>query len=132
EIGRIRAWIDHGARAPEEEQPEADPREHWAFRLPVRPPLPDVRNGAWVENPIDLFIAAAHERHGLTPLGRAARPQLLRRVFLDLIGVPPTRDELHAFLADESPDAYVRVVERLLDSPQYGERWGRHWMDVWR
>ena len=82
--------------------------------------------------PIDRFLAAKQRELGLTPVGEAPRNILLRRVYLDLIGLPPTRDELHAFLADERPDAYERVVDRLLASPQYGERWGRHWMDVWR
>ena len=94
--------------------------------------MPAVKNGAWVRNPIDAFIAAEHEEHGLKPRPEAARAVLLRRVYLDLIGLPPTPEELHAFLADESPDAYEKVVDRLLASPQYGERWGRHWMDVWR
>ena len=98
----------------------------------MRPPLPEVKNAAWVRNPIDAFIAAEHERAGLTPQPRPTSGLLLRRVYLDLIGLPPTRDELRRFLADESPDAYEKVVDRLLASPQYGERWGRHWMDIWR
>jgi hypothetical protein len=132
DIRLIRAWIDQGAVAPADEKPEADPRQHWAFRLPVRPSLPPVRDPAWVRNPIDAFIAAGQEAHGLTPQPAADRRILLRRVHLDLTGLPPTRGELAAFLADESPDAYEKVVDRLLNSPQYGERWGRHWMDVWR
>jgi hypothetical protein len=98
----------------------------------VRPPVPDVKNAAWVRNPIDAFIAAGHEEHGLTPRPEASKAVLLRRVYLDLIGLPPTPEELHAFLDDQSPDAYEKVVDRLLASPRYGERWGRHWMDVWR
>jgi hypothetical protein len=94
--------------------------------------VPQVKNTAWVRNPIDAFIAAEHEARGLTPRPDAPKSILLRRVSLDLIGLPPTREELHAFLADDSPDAYEKVVDRLLASPQYGERWGRHWMDVWR
>jgi hypothetical protein len=132
EIARIRAWIDQGAAGPTDEKPEADPREHWAFRAPVRPPLPAVKNAAWVSNPIDAFIAAEQEKHGLTPQPPADRRLLLRRVYLDLIGLPPTRQELAAFVADSSPDAYEKVVERLLASKQYGARAGRHWMDVWR
>ena len=109
-----------------------DPRKHWAFQPPERPAVPTVVSAAWVRNPIDAFLAAEHERLGLIPVAEAEKIVLLRRVHLDLIGLPPTPDELRAFLADTSPDAYERVVERLLASPQYGERWGRHWMDVWR
>jgi hypothetical protein len=86
----------------------------------------------WVRQPLDHFIAAEHEARGLKPRPEADRATLLRRVSLDLTGLPPTPEELHAFLADPSPDAYERVVDRLLASPRYGERWGRHWMDVWR
>src|SRR2546421_7297886 len=105
---------------------------HWAFAPPVRPPVPEVKNTGWVRNPVDAFVAAERERRGLTPRPEAPRHVLLRRVYLDLVGLPPTREELHAFLADTSPDAYEKVVDRLLASPRYSERWGRHWMDVWR
>ena len=97
-----------------------------------RPPVPEVKDPAWVRNPIDAFIAAGQEEHGLKPRPEAPKAVLLRRVYLDLIGLPPTPEELHAFLDDASPDAYEKVVDRLLASPRYGERWGRHWMDVWR
>ncbi len=132
QIAKLTAWIEQGAEAPTDEQPEEDPRDHWSFRPPVRPELPPVEDFAWGEHPIDRFIARQHGLHGLTPRPPADKARLLRRVSLDLTGLPPTRDELHAFLADRSPDAYERVVDRLLDSPQYGERWARHWMDVWR
>jgi hypothetical protein len=131
QVATLRAWIDAGARAPDEAPPE-DPRKHWAFRVPQRPPLPKVSNAGWAGNPIDAFVAAGHEAHGVGPRPTADRASLLRRVYLDLVGLPPTREESHAFLADPDPDAYQRVVDRLLASPQYGERWGRHWMDVWR
>jgi hypothetical protein len=88
--------------------------------------------GSWVRNPIDAFIAAEHAEQGLKPRPEAPRLVLLRRLYLDLIGLPPTPDEQRAFVEDQSADAYEKVVERLLNSPQYGERWGRHWMDVWR
>src|SRR5262249_10122510 len=78
------------------------------------------------------FIAEHHDLHGLQPRPEAPRQVLLRRIYLDLVGLPPTRDDLHAFVNDSAPDAYERVVDRLLASPQYGERWARHWMDVWR
>ena len=132
QIGRLRMWIEQGARVPQDEQPEPDPREHWAFRRPTRPRIPEVRNPGWVRNPIDNFLAVAHEKNGLTPLPPAKKAQLLRRVSLDLIGLPPTRAELRAFLADDSEGVYQRMVDRLLNNPHYGERWGRHWMDVWR
>jgi hypothetical protein len=128
DIAALEAWIDQGAKAPEEPIP-ADPRSHWAFRPPVAPPVHAVGNAA---NPIDAFITVERDKHGLKPNPPADRATLLRRVYLDLIGLPPTRQELHAFLADTAPDAYEKVVDRLLASPQYGERWGRHWMDVWR
>jgi hypothetical protein len=99
----------------------------------VRPDLPAIRNPqSAIRNPVDAFLAAEHEEHAIAPAGEAPKSVLLRRVYLDLIGLPPTPEELAAFLADDSPGAYERVVDRLLASPQYGERWGRHWMDVWR
>ncbi len=132
QIALLKTWIEQGAKAPANEKPEEDPRTHWAFQKPQRPPVPQVKNTAWVRNSIDAFLAAEHEKHGLEPVPPADKPQLLRRVYLDLIGLPPTREELHAFLNDLAPDAYEKVVDRLLASPQYGERWARHWMDVWR
>ncbi|MDX2034098.1 MAG: DUF1549 and DUF1553 domain-containing protein [Blastocatellia bacterium] len=105
---------------------------HWAFLAPVRPSLPAVKNRAWVRNPIDQFVLARLEQNGLTPSPEAARTQLLRRLSLDLTGLPPTIEELDRFLNDKAPDAYERQVDRLLASPHYGERWGRHWLDVAR
>src|SRR3954453_6762719 len=99
---------------------------HWAFQPPTRPEIPTVKNSPWVRNPIDAFVAAEHERRGLVPRPEAPKQVLLRRVYLDLVGLPPTREELHAFLADTSPDAYEKVVDRLLASPHYGQRGGRH------
>jgi mono/diheme cytochrome c family protein len=129
----IEAWLRQGAHSPADEQPEPDPRAHWAFKAPVKAAVPSGTD-AWAQsaNPIDAFVAAGLARQGLTPQPPAGKPTLLRRVYLDLIGLPPTRAELHAFLADEAPDAYERVVDRLLDDPRHGERWARHWMDVWR
>ncbi len=105
---------------------------HWAFQPVSRPHVPKVRDGAWSRNPIDTFVSAQHAERGLTPTPLAPKHVLLRRVYIDLIGLPPTREQLHAFLNDKSPDAYEKVVDTLLASPHYGERWGRHWMDVWR
>lgn len=132
QIGRLIAWIDQGAIAPVDEQPEPDPRAHWAFRQPSRPVLAQVEGPTWLRNPIDAFVASQRNDRGLASVQSAPKNILLRRVYLDLIGLPPSRDALHAFLNDDSPDAYDRVVDRLLSNPQYGERWGRHWMDVWR
>jgi len=102
------------------------------FQPVARPAVPAVKDSGWVRNPIDAFIAAERDLRGLPHRPEAANHVLLRRVYLDLIGLQPTPDELHAFLADKSPDAYEKIVEMLLNSSQYGERWGRHWMDVWR
>lgn len=122
EIATIRQWIAEGA--------EFD--KHWAF-VPLDPQSPPkVNNGAWVENGIDAFILARLERAGLRPAPPADKIALLRRLYYDLTGLPPTLDEVDAFLADDSPDAYEKVVDRLLKSPRYGERWGRHWLDLVR
>lgn len=135
EIALLKEWIDQGAASPPDEKPEPDPREHWAFRAPVRPSPPfsgESKTSAQPRNPIDGFLLAKLRTAGLEPVAEADKRLLLRRVHLDLIGLPPTREEQAAFLADQSPDAFERIVDRLLASPQYGERWGRHWMDIWR
>ncbi len=132
QITLLTRWVATGAAAPENETPLPDPRSHWAFQKPVAVPLPAGNGDRWQRNPIDAFIAQTHRQNQLVPHGPASRDALLRRVTLDLTGLPPTRDERRAFLQDTSPDAYERLVDRLLASPQYGERWGRHWMDVWR
>ena len=107
-------------------------RDHWSFQ-PIQDPVPPaVGEVSWCRNPIDRFILARLDEEGLTPSSPADRLTLLRRVTLDLTGVPPTPAEIERFLADESPNAYERVVERLLASPAYGERWGRHWLDLAR
>ena len=129
QIALIEAWIAQGAIGPENEQPEPDPRAHWAFQPPVRPPVPSIPD---VANPIDAFIESTLKREGLTPATAADKSTLLRRLYLDLVGVPPTPDELRAFLSDDSAQAYESVVDRLLVDSRYGERWGRHWLDIWR
>ena len=106
--------------------------EHWAFRAQVRPAGPAPAQKAWVRTPIDAFVLARWEREGLTPSARAGRETLLRRLSLDLIGLPPTPEEMERFLADTRPDAYEREVDRLLASPHFGERWGRLWLDAAR
>jgi hypothetical protein len=102
------------------------------FEAVRRPSVPQVTNRRWAQNPIDAFVAAGHETHHLRPRVDASKEILLRRVYLDLIGLAPTPAEQRAFLADKSADAYEKVVDGLLNDPRYGERWGRHWMDVWR
>jgi len=107
-------------------------RAHWAFRPPARPPVPSVKRDGWVRNPVDAFVLATLEENGLGPAPEADRPTLLRRLTFDLTGLPPTPAEVDAFLADDAPGAYERVVDRLLSSPRYGERWGQHWLDLAR
>jgi hypothetical protein len=107
-------------------------REHWSFMPVVRPEVPTPPNPEWVRTPIDAFIAERLADKGLAPAGDASKPALLRRVYFDLIGLPPTPAETAEFLADESPDAYAKLVDRLLARPEYGERWARHWLDVVR
>ena len=107
-------------------------KQHWAFQPIKNPPLPGVRLGEWPRTSVDCFILAKLEERGLTPSPPAGRRSLLRRVTFDLIGLPPTPEEIADFEADRSPDAFAKVVDRLLSSSHYGERWGRHWLDVAR
>ncbi len=132
QIESLRTWIARGAASPDNEQPEPDPRQHWAFQRVQRSDVPGAARSDRTRNPIDAFVDASLARQGLTPQAASPKQVLLRRVSLDLIGLPPTRAELQAFLADESPDAYEAVVDRLLNDPRHGERWARHWMDIWR
>jgi hypothetical protein len=104
----------------------------WAYRELVRPAVPQVKGSAWVRNPIDAFILSKLEARGLAPAPPAPKAALLRRISYDLTGLPPSPEEVDAFLADDSPDAYERLVERLLASPRHGEKWGRHWLDLVR
>jgi hypothetical protein len=133
QIGVLRAWIDQGAVWPDDATVKlAEPKDHWAFQAPVRPSVPTLASQAASVHPIDAFIRAGLDQQGLKPAPRADRPTLLRRLSLDLIGLPPTPREVDDFVADTSADAYAKVVERLLASPHYGERWGRHWLDAAR
>jgi len=132
-IASIRAWIDQGAVWPEGAGvAAAEVKKHWAFIPPERPAIPKVGNPAWVRTPIDAFILARLDKEGLRPSPAADKVTLLRRLSLDLTGLPPTIAEIDAFLKDKSEDAWQRQVERLLASPHYGERWGRHWLDAAR
>jgi mono/diheme cytochrome c family protein len=122
QIELIRTWIEQGAAW----------SDHWAFVAPVRAPQPMLRQAGWVRTPIDAFILARLEKEGLKPAPEADKVTLLRRLSLDLTGLPPTIKEVDAFLADAAADSYEKQVERLLRSPHYGERWGRHWLDAAR
>jgi Protein of unknown function (DUF1553)/Protein of unknown function (DUF1549)/Planctomycete cytochrome C len=132
EIETLRIWIDAGAKIPKDEAASPPPAPHWAFQRPIRAVPPPVNDESWVKNPIDQFIFAPLERDQIRPSPEADRRTLIRRLSLDLIGLPPTTEELDAFVADTSPDAYDRLVDRLLDSPHYGERWARPWLDLAR
>ncbi len=128
QIETIKRWINEGAEWPE----DAENAQHWAFIPPQRPPVPPVKNRAWVRNPIDAFILHCLEQEGLQPSPEAPKEVLIRRVYLDLIGLPPSPEEVDAFLKDKRPDAYERLVDRLLASPHYGERQARIWLDLAR
>src|SRR6185312_9923065 len=112
--------------------PPAKAGKWWAFVPPADHASPVVQNSSWVRNPIDNFVLARLEAQGLSPAPEASKETLIRRAYLDLIGVPPSPREVDAFVADPSPDAFDRVVDRLLASPEYGERWARHWLDLAR
>ncbi len=133
EIGLLRAWIDQGANWPDGLNPIAkadDKAKHWAFQPATRAPVPVVKHEQWVRNSIDRFILARLEQEKLSPSPEAERGTLIRRVTYDLIGLPPTPEEVQAFLADRSSAAYDKLVDRLLASPRYGERWARYWLDI--
>jgi hypothetical protein len=130
DIAILRAWVAAGAPGPENEEPEKS--VHWAFVPPVRAEAPAVKTIGWTRNPIDAFILARLEADEIAPAPEADRVALLRRVSLDLVGLPPTPAEVAAFVSDTRPDAYERAVDRLLASPHFGERWARPWLDVAR
>jgi hypothetical protein len=147
QIGMLKQWIDKGAiwednksggpgdkeKVYSSSKPvTAEQQNYWAFRKPSRPQIPKVNNRSWVRTPIDAFILAKLEEKGLQPSPRADKRTLIRRVTFDLTGLPPTPEEINAFVSDKSPDAYRKVVRRLLASPRYGERWAQHWLDVVR
>ncbi len=137
-------WVKRGAPWPESgrgavpvastggESPKADPKDHWAFRAVVNPSLPVVKDTAWPRGAIDRFVLDRLEARGLKPVEPADKRALIRRAAFDLTGLPPTPEEIDSFVGDASEEAFARVVDRLLASPQYGERWGRHWLDVAR
>ncbi len=134
QIAMIKNWIDQGAKAPQDEvvDPKDSQSTHWAFQTIHRPGIPLTKNTDWAKNPIDDFVLARLEREGLSPSPEADRHTLIRRLSFDLRGLPPTWQEVETFANDTRADAYQRLVERMLASPQYGERWGRHWLDLAR
>ena len=107
-------------------------RAFWSFQPLRLPPVPSVSHATWPKTDIDRFVLARLEREGLTPVGPADRRTLIRRATYDLTGLPPTPEEVDAFVKDKSPHAWEKLIDRLLASPKYGERWGRHWLDVAR
>ena len=128
EVETFKRWIESGAAWPA----GAGSEKHWAYVPPTRPELPAVRDRGWIRSPIDSFVLARLEREGLAPSPEADRDALLRRLSLDLIGLPPTLDELENFRNDDSPEAWERQVDRLLTSPQFGVKWARPWLDYAR
>ena len=135
QIALVEVWIDQGAKAATDDNPSADGRptsDHWAFQKIGRPALPKVTNASWLQNEVDAFVLAKLEAEGLKPSPQATRSTLIRRLYLDLLGILPTPEETQHFTNDDQPFAYERLVDRLLVSPRYGERWGRHWLDIAR
>jgi cytochrome c553 len=143
QIEALTQWVKMGAPWPGADKVVVAPRkgemqitdkdrQHWAFRPIKRSPLPKVKNAGWVANPIDAFILAGLESKGLEPNPPASKRELLRRVHYDLTGLPPTPQEVEAFLANDSPRAYEEMVDKLLVSPHFGEKWARHWLDLVR
>lgn len=137
EVSLLRAWIDQGADWPDPAGATAsdapEPKtDHWAFRPVRKPALPAIERDSWARNQIDRFVLARLEREGIEPAREASPETLARRVSLDLTGLPPSLEQVAAFLTDPEPDAYERLVDGLLDSPQYGERWAIQWLDLAR
>ncbi len=132
QIELLKRWIDEGAHWPDTASAGGGGKKHWAYIAPMRPAIPGGKNKAWVRNPIDSFILAKLEQENLVPSPEADKITLLRRLSLDLLGLPPTPEDVEAFLKDTTKNAYEKQVERLLASPHYGEKWGRHWLDAAR
>jgi hypothetical protein len=128
EVDRVRAWVARGAPWPA----SGGPARHWSYVKPVRSPLPAVRDAAWPRNVVDRYVLARLEREGMRPAPEADRATLIRRLSLDLVGLPPTPQEVDAFLTDTEPGAVERLVDRLLDHPGFGQRWARPWLDLAR
>ncbi|HWB13861.1 MAG TPA: DUF1553 domain-containing protein [Pirellulales bacterium] len=134
EVDTLRKWVDAGANWPDEHAGVDDSgnRSHWSFQKLARPPVPVTDADAFSHNPIDAFVLARLRENGLEPSQQADRRTLIRRVYFDVIGLPPAPDEIDEFIRDTDPAAYERLIDRLLASPHFGERWARHWLDVVR
>ncbi len=134
QVAMLRRWIDEGADWPEAititDVAKSNGAAHWAYQPIVKPAFPEVRQEIWVRQPLDRFVLHRLESQGISPSAEAEKAAMLRRVTLDLIGLLPSPEEVQDYLDDESPDAYERVVDRLLQSPHYGERWARPWLDL--
>ena len=135
-VADFEAWVRMGAPDPRVSDPKAvsfaKAAQHWSFQPPRERPVPTVKNMSWPLTAVDAFVLAGLEQAGLSPAPPADKWTLIRRATYDLTGLPPTPAEIDAFERDRAPDAFARVVDRLLASPRYGERWGRHWLDVAR
>jgi len=139
QVADLTEWIRRGAPDPRTGVAKGSSlayggvgRQHWSFLPVVKPPVPVVADAAWCRTPVDNFVMAKLEENGMKPNPQADKRTLIRRVTFDLVGLPPSAEEVQDFLADDTPDAYTKVVDRLLASPQYGERWARYWLDVAR
>ena len=137
QVADLEKWVQMGAPDPRsattaQKNWKAASKEWWAWQPLTKPTVPEVKDKTWAQTPVDNFILAKLDTKGLTPNPIADKRTLIRRATFDLIGLPPTPEEVEAFIKDESPDAFAKVVDRLLASPHYGERWGRHWLDVAR
>ena len=143
QVADFETWVKMGAPDPRDSAPSASTasapkvdiekaRSFWSFRPVADPPIPAVKDSTWSANDVDRFVLAGLEAAGIAPVAGADKPTLIRRASFDLTGLPPGPEEFDAFLADDTPDAFAKVVDRLLASPAYGERWGRHWLDLVR
>src|SRR5215475_9334273 len=140
QIDDLVSWVRMGAPDPRTARPStnaasyggANKKDHWAFKPVSNPKPPAVKDSAWVKNDIDRFVLSKLESEGMNGNEPADKRTLIRRAYYDLIGLPPTPEQVNAFIADNSPNAFEKVVDGLLASPRYGERWGRHWLDVAR
>ncbi|HYV27689.1 MAG TPA: DUF1549 domain-containing protein, partial [Candidatus Eisenbacteria bacterium] len=142
QVADLEKWVTMGAPDPRTTELKAatgksginieEGRKHWAYQLPRQPALPRVKDQSWLRNDVDRFVMAKLEEKGIRPVADADKATLARRAYYDLIGLPPTPEQIDEFVNDTSSDAFTRLVDKLLASPHFGERWGRHWLDVVR
>ncbi|PQO38834.1 hypothetical protein C5Y96_02900 [Blastopirellula marina] len=132
QVQLLSTWVQAGAKFPDAEEVPPDPRKHWSYQAPLKADVPQIKNELGEVHPIDAFLLAKLEARQIAAAPLASPATSVRRLYLDLVGLPPTADQQHAYINDSSPGAWNHLVDELLDDPAYGERWGRHWMDVWR